>query len=221
MDGFRSAQRRLVLEIAGDAAVANQEEYLKHYQKPRSMDCKTLADRLKSLNRLTMVLNQRGQRQWTEQQLKNFYFNMMPISWRLSLDLHGDQLMSSERSTLKELAEVMQYKWHAMRARESLARRRHRYEEERPRQRRRLNNGGRIGSGGRNWNNNGRSNYSNNYNNNNRDGRLNGQVNRFSNGRGQGFGNGGASGNNFNNQGGRPTFNRNGGRGDNGNGNRN
>ena len=223
--GFRSAQRRLVLEIAGDAAVANQEEYFKLYQKSRTMDCKVLAERLKSLNRLTTVFNQGGHRQWTEQQLKNFYFNMMPIPWRLSLDMSGDQLMSNENFTLKKLAEVMQFKWHALRARLSLERKRQRYDEERPRQRRRLSNGNRVGSGGRKWNNNSHSNnYSNNNNswssNNNRNGRSNGQINRFSNGRGQGFGNGGSSGNNFNNQGGRPNFNRNGGQGYNGNNNR-
>ena len=222
--GFRSAQRRLVYAIAGDTAIADQEEYFKHYQKPQAMDCKKLADRLKSINRMTMVLNQGGQRQWTEQQLKSYYFNMMPVAWRLSFNMNGDRLLSDPNFSLDQLAEVMQTKWLTARVRTSLERRRQQWNEERPRRMRRLNNGGRVGYSGRNWNNNGRPNNNRNNNNswsfNNRDGRANGQVNRFSNGRGPGSGNGGSSGTNSNNQGGQSDLNRNGGQGYNGNGNR-
>ena len=212
--GFRAAQRQLVNEIVGDTAMSDEDDYLKLYRKPQSMDCKTLADRLESINRLTTVINL-GQPQWTEQQLKRIYFNMMPETFRYSFTMNGDRGLSDPNYTLTTLAEVMQSKWSLVRIRVNLERRR---QNRQPRVARRYN--GNRGSY-RNWSNHGRYGSNNNYrSNNNRDSRSNGQFNRFSNGRGPNNGNGGSSGNNYNNQGGQSGFNRNNGRGSNGNGNR-
>ena len=71
------------------------------------MDCKKLEDRLKSINQLTTVIN-RGQPQWTEQQLKRIYFNMMPEAFRYSYTMNGDRGLSDPNISLTDLAVVMQ-----------------------------------------------------------------------------------------------------------------
>jgi hypothetical protein len=213
--GFNETRRRFLELYARDEALANQEAYFNTYKKLFRMDCNHLADRLLEINHLTAVLNE-GNPYWTEQQLKNYYFNMMPFDFQLSFNRYGDRRLSDPNYSLHELALNMQTKMITSQimatSREALNRRRPGNDQagQRPQQVRRLNDGGRGGFVSGRWYNN--SNWHPNNNNNN------GPPPNYynSNARGQGFS---GSVPPFNNQGGRSFnfnnrgFNNNSGRG--------
>jgi hypothetical protein len=163
--GFQEARRLLLTYYLTDQALVNQAAYFQYYAKENRIDCKQLGERLDEINRLSAVLN-KGVPRWTEQELKDYYFNMMPKQWRLDFNRYGDQALSNPTYTLRQLACNMQTKMITeqivINRREEINRRRigNTNTGQRPQQYRRFNNGGRGGfSGGRYYNNSSSNNY--------------------------------------------------------------
>jgi hypothetical protein len=211
--GFHTARQQFVIKLIGPDALFNLGQYLRSYVKPRKLDCTELATRLQEINSLTVVLNG-GNLRWTEQELKEMFFPMIPQYIRDAFNINGNHMLTDPTVTLDRLAQSMQMTMVALQNMSSRGQERRRQQTEqggeRPQQMRRFNNGGRGHFSDGRWNNNWRP---NNYYNNNHD-ELTGDDNR-------GYSNGGNRGPQGNQSGYRGSYNG-GGRGyqDNNGGNR-
>jgi hypothetical protein len=152
VNGFYDTLQRFLLDLIPKPAeeLQMQENYMTQFKKPSNMDCVKLAERLEEINCLSKVLTDDFTPQWTEQQLKNFFFKMMAEEHQVYFLRLNVTRFNSEEYSLSELARDMQLQMYLSQAEASMRGSSRQQRGDRPQQFRRLNNGGRgFGYGGR------------------------------------------------------------------------
>ena len=88
--------------------LADQEHYICHCKKPFRYNCQELSSCLLFMNKMmSLFLGANSMPSFTQQNLQNIYFKMMPIEWQHSFINNGQDIASPNYVGTRKWADVV------------------------------------------------------------------------------------------------------------------
>ena len=106
-DSFYHATKVLLMQNIKPTDLADQEHYIHHCKKPFQYNCHELSSHLQFMNKMMSLFpGANDMPPFTQQDLKNVYFKMMPVEWQHAF-INNGQDIASPNYTLLNLQQYM------------------------------------------------------------------------------------------------------------------